>query len=101
MLTEAVQQRIERILKMTPKQQYEARKAERQKLKDLDYQVRQREEQIATLDMMDRFVTAMERIADALERPQAQASTLVLDPNSASGFRVPNTFGVSGSVGGQ
>ncbi len=28
---------------MTPKQQYEARKAERQKLKDLDFQTRQKQ----------------------------------------------------------
>jgi hypothetical protein len=45
------------------------------------------------LDLLDRFVTASERIADALERPQAQASNLTFDPNSASGFRVANTFG--------
>lgn len=56
---------------MTPKEQYEARKAERQKLKDMDFQVRARTEQLMMLDMMDRFVTAAERIADALERPQA------------------------------
>lgn len=55
---------------MTPKEQYEARKAERQKLKDMDAMTRQRTEQAAMLDMMDRFVTAAERIADALERPQ-------------------------------
>lgn len=52
---------------MTPKEQYEARKAEREKLRDLDYQVRQRTESLMTLDMIDRFVTAFERIADALE----------------------------------
>lgn len=73
---------------MTPKQQYEARKAERQKLKDLDYQVRQATEQLMMMDMMDRFVTAAERIADALEKPQVQTSNLVFDPNSASGFKV-------------
>lgn len=53
---------------MTPKEQYEARKAERNKLKDMDYQVRERTEQMMMLDMLDRFVTAAERIADALER---------------------------------
>lgn len=53
---------------MTPKEQYEARKAERNKLKDLDWQVRQRTEQAMMLDILDRFVTATERIADALER---------------------------------
>ncbi|MGM5018752.1 hypothetical protein [Tardiphaga sp. 367_B4_N1_1] len=67
---------------MTPKQQYEARKAERAKLKDLDYQTRQRSEQLMTLDMLDRFVTAAERIADALEKPQVSASNLTFDPNS-------------------
>jgi len=53
---------------MTPKEQYEARKAERNKLKDMDHQVRGRTEQLMMLDMMDRFVTAAERIADALEK---------------------------------
>lgn len=52
---------------MTPKQEYEARKAERAKLKDMDYQLRSRTEQVIILDMLDRFVTATERIADALE----------------------------------
>lgn len=52
---------------MTPKQQYEARKAERNKLKDMDFQVRQRTEQLMMLDMLDRFVTAVECIADALK----------------------------------
>ncbi|MDE2020699.1 MAG: hypothetical protein KGJ13_10220 [Patescibacteria group bacterium] len=52
---------------MTPKEQYEKRKAQRAKLKDLEYQERQRTESIMTLDMLDRFVTAVERIADALE----------------------------------
>lgn len=73
---------------MTPKQQYEARKAERNKLKDMDFQVRQKTETLMMLDMLDRFVTAAERIADGLEKPQVTASTLVPDPNSASGFRV-------------
>lgn len=52
---------------MTPKQQYEARKAEREKLRAEDAYVRSRTEQIMMLDMFDRFVTAVERIADALE----------------------------------
>lgn len=52
---------------MTPKQQYEARKAERAKLKDMEYQERQRTESAMMLDAVDRFVTAVERIADALE----------------------------------
>lgn len=59
---------------MTPKEQYEARKAERNNLKDLDYQVRQRTEQLMMLDMLDRFVTAAERIADALEPVQVVGS---------------------------
>ena len=53
---------------MTPKEQYEARKAERRKLKDMEYQVRAATEQVMVLDMVDRFVTAVERIADAMER---------------------------------
>lgn len=64
---------------MTPKEQYEARKAERKKLADMDLQIRQRTEQAMTLDMLDRFVTAAERIADALERPQLPP--LALGPN--------------------
>jgi hypothetical protein len=52
---------------MTPKEQYDARKAEREKLKDMDYQLRQRTEQLMMIDIFDRFVTATERIADALE----------------------------------
>jgi hypothetical protein len=54
---------------MTPKEQYEARKAERNKLKDMDYQIQTRTEQVMLLDTLDRFVVAVERIADALERP--------------------------------
>lgn len=53
---------------MTPKEQYEARKAERNKLKDMDYQLRQRTEQLMLMDMLDRFVIATECIAAALER---------------------------------
>ena len=83
---------------MTPKQQYDARKAERKKLEEMDYQLRQRTEQGMMLDMLDRFVTAAERIADALERPQVvSTSNLTFDPNSASGFKVANTFGANGS----
>lgn len=83
---------------MTPKEQYEARKAERKKLADMDHLMRQKQEQIATLDMLDRFVTAVERIADAMERPQVAGVTtnnLTFDPNSASGFKVANTYGSS------
>lgn len=52
---------------MTPKEQYDARRAERKKLDAMDYQIRQRTEQAMMLDTFDRFVTAVERIADALE----------------------------------
>lgn len=76
---------------MTPKEQYEARKAERNKLKDLDYQVRQRTEQLMMLDMLDRFVTAAERIADALERPVVASSTQF--GVAPVGFGVANSFG--------
>lgn len=62
---------------MTPKEQYEARKAERAKLKDLEYQTRQHTEGLMMMDLLDRFVTAFERGVDALERrpyPSAAAS---------------------------
>lgn len=51
---------------MGSKAEYESRKAERKKLSDMDYQLRQRTEQAMMLDMMDRFVTAVEQIACAL-----------------------------------
>jgi hypothetical protein len=53
---------------MTPKEQYEARKAERDKLRNMEFEFKQRTETLMLLDMLDRFVTAAERIADALER---------------------------------
>ena len=59
---------------MTPKEQYEARKAERNKLKDMDIEIKVRSEQIMMLDMLDRFVTAAERIANALEARDGGAS---------------------------
>jgi hypothetical protein len=52
---------------MTPKEQYEARKVERKARVHLDQQARERIESADILDMIDRFVTAAERIADALE----------------------------------
>jgi hypothetical protein len=52
---------------MTPKEAYEARKAERKKLKDMDYQLRQKTESLELLDTVDRLATAFERIADTLE----------------------------------
>ena len=51
----------------TPKEQYEARKAARDKLKDMDVLVGQRTSQVMILDMFDRFVMSVERIADAME----------------------------------
>jgi hypothetical protein len=60
---------------MTPKQQYEARKAERATLADMDREIKVRSEQIMMLDMLDRFVTAAERIADALESSGPERST--------------------------
>lgn len=53
---------------MTPKQKYDTRKAEREKLAQMDYAVQQRTEAVMVLDMLDRFVVAAERIADALEK---------------------------------
>jgi hypothetical protein len=80
---------------MTPKEQYEARKAERKKQAESwkntyeDREKRDRLTQDALLDTMDRFVTAVERIADALERPQ-------LPPLSISN---PNQFGLATTSG--
>ncbi len=73
---------------MTPKQQYEARKAARLE-KKMDSNAKESE----MVDLLDRFVTAVERIADAMERPAVPVSTLTFDPNSASGFKVANSFG--------
>ncbi len=56
---------------MTPKEQYEARKAERLKLKEMDAFVADKTSAVMMLDMLDRFVTAAERIADALEASSA------------------------------
>ncbi len=58
---------------MTPKEQYEARKAERKARADIlhnDYNARQRIEQADILDMLDRFVTAVEQIAATLSPAQ-------------------------------
>lgn len=55
---------------MGSKAEYELRKAERLKLRDMDYQVRTKTESVLMLDMLDRFVTAIERIADSMERPR-------------------------------
>ena len=52
---------------MTPKEQYEARKAARQSAKDLPHAEREKLITAQVLDMADRFVTAIERLADAAE----------------------------------
>lgn len=77
---------------MTPKQEYEARKAARRE-KKLDANAKESE----MVDLLDRFVTAVERIADAMERPQLPPlnAGLTFDPNSSSGFRVANSYGAS------
>lgn len=59
---------------MTPKEQYEARKAERKRRRELEQELGRNgdEREAEMLEMLDRFVTATERIADALssgERP--------------------------------
>jgi hypothetical protein len=68
---------------MTPKEQYEARKTARRE-KQLDANAKEAE----TIDLFDRFVTAIERIAAALEPSTGTHSNLTPDRNSASGFRV-------------
>lgn len=52
---------------LTPKQQYEARKAERNKRREAKVTLGHDQKDLAMEDMLDRFVTAVERIADALE----------------------------------
>ena len=56
---------------MTPKEAYEARKAERiaaRKQHPQQTHVRHADKDEAMEDLFDRFVTAVERIAEALER---------------------------------
>lgn len=50
---------------MTPKEAYEARKAERAKLKDMSLHIREQTSTVMLLDLLDRFVTAVEGIACA------------------------------------
>lgn len=52
---------------MTPQEQYEGRKAERKKFKDMNEQAKHVAEEAMMLDLLDRFVTAVERIADSLD----------------------------------
>jgi len=51
---------------MSPKEQYDARKAERDKLAKMDAQIAERVTAIMALDIADRLVTALELIATAL-----------------------------------
>jgi hypothetical protein len=62
---------------MTPK---DARKAEREKLQELDYQFKERTEAIMMLDMVDRFVMAVEKIADAMTAPKPMAAGIGYPP---------------------
>jgi hypothetical protein len=55
---------------MTPKEAYEARRAERKaRMSDTSFRVgsSSAEKEAELFDMLDRFVTAVERIADAME----------------------------------
>jgi hypothetical protein len=52
------------VVQMKPEQQYEARKAERERLKAMDLQTRERTSMAMMLDMLDRFVTAVERMTE-------------------------------------
>ena len=52
---------------MTPKQQYEARKAERIRRRDARETLDMEAMDIEALNILDRLATAFERIADKLE----------------------------------
>ena len=52
---------------MTPKQQYEARKAERQRRREAKETLDMNASDIQAEETLDRAVTTIERIADALE----------------------------------
>lgn len=63
---------------MTPKEAYEARKAERKRRAAERGNYREPSEDVeAFMELADRFVTAVERIADALENgaPKGDAPT--------------------------
>ncbi|MBN7763699.1 hypothetical protein JYP52_21405 [Nitratireductor aquibiodomus] len=67
---------------MTPKQQYERRRAEREaKLRASETRYGRPdvidEKDVEITDLMDRFVTAAERIADALEAQSAPTAEMV------------------------
>lgn len=74
---------------MTPKEEYEARKAERLKLRDLEYQTRTRTEALMMLDTLDRFVMAVERIADAMTSPKLPTADGVPSPVYQNGCVCP------------
>ena len=57
---------------MTPKEAYEARKAERAARQNLGWRDQEQRDAADFLDLADRFVTAVERIADALASPAKQ-----------------------------
>lgn len=50
----------------TPKERYEERKADRDKMRE-EYKSQAETESLMLMDMMDRFVTAVERISDTME----------------------------------
>jgi len=52
---------------LTPKERYEARKAERNKRREAREILGSDQKDILFEDLIDRFVTAVERIADAME----------------------------------
>lgn len=53
---------------MGSKEEYEARKAERKNRENLPYKEKADLENMDMVDLFDRFVTAVERIADSLEK---------------------------------
>jgi hypothetical protein len=55
---------------MTPKEAYEARRAERLKIRDMDKALLDRHAHMMALDCLDRIATAFERIADVMEHPR-------------------------------
>lgn len=55
---------------LTPKQQYEVRKAERKRLRAEGYRSDNADQLVLeVMDIFDRLTTAVERIANALEKP--------------------------------
>lgn len=53
---------------MTPKEQYEARKADRNKRREAKEVLDESDNDLELIELMDRMATAFERIADAMER---------------------------------